>query len=329
MEKELKNNLSLINVDEMKVLFLKYGVIVGFLILIVTATILYPGFLSTTNIMNMYSQLAIVGVMSIGMTFVLLTGGLDMSVGGIYASSAVLYAIFANSMPIGVAMITTVVCGVAAGAFNGLLITRFRVTAFIATLGTGSIFTGIALLVSNANPIFVQKEGFKWLGSGGLVGLPVSVILLFTLYIIAGIVLAFTVYGRSIYAVGGNPEASRLSGLKVKLLTSSTYIISGACASIAGLIIASRLGQGQANIGETITLDVIAAVVIGGTSLAGGQGAIWRTVVGGSVLIALSNIFDSMALSPYWQSIFTGVIIIAAVMFDFYTRSKLSKIGKA
>ncbi|MBU8877515.1 ABC transporter permease [Bacillus sp. FJAT-29790] len=306
-------------------LFLEYGTVVAFIIIIVAATILYPRFLVPENLLNIYSQLSIIGVMSIGMTFVLITGGLDMSVGGIYAASAVLVASLADSLPLVIVMVITILFGFTLGLLNGIVVTKFNVPAFIATLGSGSIFTGMALLYSKSQPFYVEKTSFQWIGSGYVSVIPVSVILLFLAYIIAGVILTFTTFGRSLFSIGGNKEASRLSGLRVNGITTSVYGISGICAAISGIIIASRLGQGQANIGETIVLDVIAAVVIGGTSLYGGQGAIWRTFIGGSTLIILSNVFDSMAMSPYWQSIFKGIIIIGAVMFDFYTRSKLNK----
>ncbi|WHY94720.1 ABC transporter permease [Neobacillus cucumis] len=306
-------------------LFFKYGVVVVFVFLLVLASILYPGFIRSSNILNMLSQLSIIGVMSIGMSFVIITGGLDMSVGGIYALSAVVVASLADKMPTPVAVVITLAIGIVAGLLNGVLVTKFKVPPFVATLGTGSMFSGFALIYSNAQPFMVQKESFRWLGSGYLGNIPVSVIFLFAGYILFSIILSYTTYGKSIYSIGGNPEASRLSGLRVNWITTSTYAICGLCASISGLIIASRLGQGQANIGDLIVLDVIAAVVIGGTSLSGGQGAIWRTAIGGGILIMISNVFDSMSLSPYWQSVFKGIIVIGAVMFDFYARSKVNK----
>ncbi|MEH7505515.1 ABC transporter permease [Neobacillus drentensis] len=327
LEKDIRlKNVPLKKFQDSSYLLFKYGVVVAFVILIILATILYPGFLRTDNLLNMFSQLSIIGIMSIGMTFVMITGGLDMSIGGIYAASAVIVASLADGTPLVIAFGITLIIGFAAGLINGLLVTKLRVPPFVATLGTGSIFTGIALVYSNAQPFFVQKQSFQWLGSGYLIGnIPVSVVLLFAAYIITGIILAYTTYGKSLYSIGGNFEASRLSGLRVNWLIISAYGLCGLCASVSGLIIASRLGQGQANIGDLIVLDVIAAVVIGGTSLSGGQGAIWRTVIGGSILIILSNVFDSLSLSPYWQSIFKGAIIIGAVMFDFYARSKINK----
>lgn len=315
----------MVKTNKYRNLLLEYGTVVAFIIIIVAATILYPRFLLPDNLLNIYSHLAIIGIMSIGMTFVLITGGLDMSIGGIYAASAVLVASLADSMPLIFVLLITIIFGFTLGLLNGIIVTKFNVPAFIATLGSGSIFTGIALLYSNSQPFYVEKTSFQWIGSGYISSIPVSVILLFLAYIIAGVILTFTTFGRSLFSIGGNKEASRLSGLRVNGITSSVYGISGMCAAISGIIIASRLGQGQANIGETIVLDVIAAVVIGGTSLYGGQGAIWRTFIGGSILIILSNVFDSMAMSPYWQSIFKGIIIIGAVMFDYYSRSKLNK----
>lgn len=314
-----------INSKNIKNLLLEYGTVVAFIIIIISSTVLYPRFILPENLLNIFSQLSIIGVMSIGMTFVLITGGIDMSVGGIYAASAVLAASLADSLPIIIVMLITLAFGFILGLFNGIIVTKFNVPAFIATLGSGSIFTGIALLYSNSQPFYVNKESFQWLGSGYIGMIPVAVILLFLAYIIAGIILKFATFGRSLYAIGGNKEASRLSGLRVNGIISSVYGISGLCAALSGIIITSRLGQGQANIGDTIVLDVIAAVVIGGTSLYGGQGAIWRTVIGGSILIILSNVFDSLAMSPYWQSIFKGIIIIGAIMFDAYIRSKLNK----
>ncbi|WP_200931583.1 ABC transporter permease [Paenibacillus sp. Leaf72] len=323
LENQLNRNMERQGLfKNMNSLMLRYGVVVAFIVVVGLSAILYPGFLRPANLVNIFSQLAIVGIMSIGMTFVMITGGLDMSVGGIYALCATLIASYADSMPLPVAFAITLVVGLAAGLINGVLVTRLRVPPFVATLGTGSVFTGIALIYSNAQPFFVQKESFQWMGSGELGAIPIAVFLLFLVYVVGAIVLAFTTYGRSLYALGGNKEASRLSGLRVNWLISSTYGLSGLCAAVSGILIASRLGQGQANIGETIALDVIAAVVIGGTSLSGGEGAIWRTIVGGCILAVLSNVFDSLSLSPYWQSVFKGCIIIGAVMFDYYARTK-------
>ncbi|TSI07891.1 ABC transporter permease [Lysinibacillus sp. BW-2-10] len=310
-----------------KTLSLKYGVVVAFLTLIVVSSFLYTGFLNPTNIFNMLSQLAIIGIMAAGMTYVMITGGLDMSVGGIYAATAVVAASLVDTSSILVAVLVGLCVGLVSGLINGVLVTTLKVPPFVATLGTGSVFTGFALVYSNAQPFFVKNPDYKFFGSHYIGAIPVSVIIMFVIFIILGIALAYTLYGKSLYAVGGNKEASHLAGLKTNKLILSTYMISGLCASISGIILSSRLAQGQANIGASITLDVIAAVVIGGTSLSGGQGAIWRTFIGGSILIMISNVLDSLSISSYWQQIFKGSIIIIAVMIDFYGRNYLQNKG--
>lgn len=308
-------------------LSLKYGVVVAFIVLIVVSSILYTGFLNPTNIFNMLSQLAIIGIMGAGMTYVMITGGLDMSVGGIYAATAVVAASLVDTTSIFIAVLAGIAVGLFSGLINGVLVTTLKVPPFVATLGTGSVFTGFALVYSNAQPFFVKNPDYKFFGSHYIGTVPVSVIILFLIFIILGIILAYTLYGKSLYAVGGNKEASHLAGLKTNRLILSTYVISGLCASISGIILSSRLAQGQANVGASITLDVIAAVVIGGTSLSGGQGAIWRTFIGGAILIMISNVLDSLSISSYWQQIFKGSIIIIAVMIDFYGRNYLQHKG--
>lgn len=315
----------ILNFENIKNFGFRYGVVFAFVVLIIISSIVYNGFLNPTNVLNMLSQLAIIGIMAAGMTYVMITGGLDMSIGGLYAATAVVAASLVDSTSIFVAVIVGLSIGLIAGLLNGVLITYLKVPPFVATLGTGSIFTGFALVYSKAQPFFVKDPAYKFFGSHYLGPIPVSVIILAAIFITLGIILSYTLYGKALYAVGGNREASRLAGLKTNRLIISTYIICGLCASMSGIILSSRLAQGQANIGESIVLDVIAAVVIGGTSLSGGQGAIWRTFIGGSILIMISNVFDSLSISTYWQSIFKGAIIIVAVMIDFYGRSKIQK----
>lgn len=255
-----------------KTLSLKYGVVVAFLVLMLTSSFLYSGFLNPTNIFNMLSQLAIIGIMAAGMTYVMITGGLDMSVGGIYAATAVVAASLVDTSSILVAVLVGLCVGLVSGLINGILVTKFKVPPFVATLGTGSVFTGFALVYSNAQPFFVKNQDYKFFGSNYIGVIPVSVIIMFVIFVILGVALAYTLYGKSLYAVGGNKEASHLAGLKTNRLILSTYMVSGLCASVSAIILSSRLAQGQANVGASITLDVIAAVVIGGTSLSGGKG---------------------------------------------------------
>ena len=297
------------------------GMIVWVLIaLVILCRILYPGFLARDNIFNILSQNAQVGLIALGMTFVMVAGGFDLSVGAIYAAGATVYAMEAKEMALPLAALVALAVGLVCGTLNGVIVTRLKVNPFIATLGTTSIFGGAAYLYSHSAPVLVDRPDFNVLGAGRWFGMPISLVLLIIAYIIGAVVLSKTVYGRSLYAVGGNPEAARLAGLRVDLLKTSTYALVGVLAAFGGMIIASRLSIGQADIAGTMSLDAIAIVIIGGTSLFGGSGAVWRTAVGLLLLAVLTNIFDALALDSNFQSLIKGVIVIGAVALDAFSR---------
>lgn len=285
-------------------------------VLVITSQVLYPGFLDPQNIYNLLSQNAPVGVIAVGMTFVMVAGGFDLSVGPMYAAGAVLYAGLSRSLPLPAAALATILFGLCGGSVNGLLVTRLRVNPFVATLGTSSIISGLAFLYSHSAPIMVDRPDFTTFGTASWLGVPISVEVLFAVFGIGAVVLAKTVYGRSLYAVGGNLEAARLAGLRVDWLRLSTYALVGGLATLAGIIIASRLSIGQADIAGTMSLDAIAIVIIGGTSLFGGSGAVWRTAVGLLILAVLTNLFDALALDTNFQSVIKGLIVIGAVALD-------------
>ena len=290
--------------------------------LVVAAQAVYPGFLDGGNLENLLSQNAQIGIIAVGMTFVMITGGFDLSVGAIYAGGAVFYADMASRMPLGAALLLTVMVGLALGAINGAIITRLRVNPFVATLGTGSVFGGAAFLYSDSAPILVDKPGFDFLGQGTVLGLPTSIWLLIAAFVVGGVVLARSVYGRSLYAIGGNNEAARLAGLRVDALRASTYVLVGACAAVGGAIISSRLGGGQADVGSTVALDAIAVVVIGGTSLFGGEGAVWRSAIGLGIIAVITNVSNSEGWDVSIQSVIKGFIVVAAVALDAYFRGR-------
>lgn len=292
--------------------------------LVILSQALYPGFLDPQNLKNILSQNAPVGIVAVGMTFVILAAGFDLSVGAILALGAVVYATFAERMGLLPAAIVTLAVGLAAGAINGAIVTRLRVNPFVATLGTASMFGGAAFLYSKSAPIVVDKPQFQTLGTEEFLGLPIAVWFLIAAFVAGGAVLSKSIYGHSVYAVGGNDEAARLSGLRVDLIRASTYVLTGTAAVVGGMILASRLGVGQADMGGTVALDAIAIVVIGGTSLLGGEGAMWRTAVGLLILATLTNLFDSLALDQNWQSLVKGAIIVGAVALDAYTRTRRS-----
>jgi ribose transport system permease protein len=299
------------------------GIIIWLLIaLVILCRILYPGFLARDNIFNILSQNVQVGLIALGMTFVMIAGGFDLSVGAIYAAGATVYAMEAKVMALPLAALLALTVGLIAGTMNGLIVTRLRVNPFIATLGTTSIFGGAAYLFSHSAPVLVDRPDFTILGAGRWFGVPISLAMLVFAYAIGTLVLAKTVYGRSLYAVGGNPEAARLAGLRVDFLKTSTYALVGVLSALGGMIIASRLSIGQADIAGTMSLDAIAVVIIGGTSLFGGSGAVWRTAVGLLLLAVLTNLFDALALDSNFQSLIKGAIVIGAVALDAFSRRR-------
>jgi ribose/xylose/arabinose/galactoside ABC-type transport system permease subunit len=306
--------------DRLFRLGLEYAMVPVLIALLVAATIAYPGFLSSTNVSNIISQNAPLGLVAIGMTFIIIGGGFDLSVGSIYALTAVLYAGFARTHSLPVAAAGALGCGILAGVVNGTLITRFRVNPFVATLGSSSAISGLALVYSDAYPIIAENPSFQSLGTGRIGGFPIASIILVVTFVVAGFVLHRTVYGRAIFALGGNWEAARLSGLRVDLLRASTYALTGLLTGIAGLIIASRLNVGQPDIGTLLPLDAIAVVVIGGTSLLGGDGAMWRTAIGLAILATLTNLFYAMSVDVHWQLVIKGLIIVVTVALDAYVR---------
>lgn len=295
-----------------------YGIVALFIALLVVGGIVYDGFFSGNNLRSILSESAPLGVVAIGETFVIICAGFDLSVGSIYAIGATVFAIVGNAHSWVLAGTLPVLLGAALGAINGVVVTQLKVNPFIATLGTGSIYGGSILLLTNNAAYPLERYGA--LGSGQVGPMPISVIVLVVLMVAGGVVLKSTIYGRKVYAVGGNSEASHLAGLRVGLIRGGTYVISGALAAFAGVMEASLLGNGQGNIGANTALDAIAIVVIGGTALLGGEGAMWRTAVGLLIIGILDNIFFSLALNANWQTIFTGFILIAAVAFDMLVR---------
>jgi ribose transport system permease protein len=299
---------------------LNHGMIVVFVLLVIVSAVADPQFLTPTNLWNMLLQWAPVGLMAVGMTYVIIAGGFDLSVGGVYAGAAVLFAGLTNAVGILPALVITLAAGTCVGLVNGIIVTGLQVNPFVTTLGTGFVVRGLALVATGATPILVMKDGFDWLGSGYVLGAPVPAILLVLALLLGGFVLRFTVFGRGVFAVGGGEEAARLSGVPVKPVRTFTYVITGFLAALAGMILASRLGTGQADVGANIELDVITVVVVGGTALAGGEGAMWRTAVGIGLLAVLGNSFDRLQISPFWQLVIKGLIVVLAVAVDSYGR---------
>jgi ribose transport system permease protein len=300
----------------------RYAIVVVLVVLAIVSNALYPGFFDIGNLRNILSQNAPVGMVAVGMTFVIIAGGFDLSVSAIFAACGVAFASFSDHMSIELAFAFALVVGMVGGGINGLIVTRLKVNPFVATLGTASVFSGLAYLYSHSSPVIPTNPSFSTLDDSTLLGIPVSIAIFAIVFAIGAVVLAKSVYGRSVYAVGGNDEAARLAGMRVDGIRFSTYVVTGFCAALAGAIVASRTGVGQADIGASITLDAIAIVIIGGTSLLGGEGAMWRTLVGLLILATINNLFDSLALDTAAQSLVKGLIVIGAVALDSHTRRR-------
>jgi len=309
----------------------RYGALIFLIVLCVVFAILQPAFFSTRNIFNVMRQVSIYGLLAIGMTFVILTGGIDLSIGSVLALAGLVCAAVekgsrlllgagageAHGYGLPAAIAAAIAVGLMAGSLQGLAVSRMKVPPFIVTLGGLSVFRGLALVFSKGQPISAFREPYKFWGQGMIGPVPVPVILFLAFAVIAYIVLRYTKYGRYIYAVGGNQEAARLSGLNVGLLILSVYVIMGFFSGLSGFVLSSRLNSAEQVAGVGYELTVIAGVVIGGTSLTmGGEGGVFGTVVGILLIGVLSNGLTLMNVSPYYQQIIVGLIIIFAVYFD-------------
>ncbi len=299
----------------------KYKSLIGLVLLCIVITIVTPNFLSVSNITNVFTQVSVNAIIAIGMTFVILTGGIDLSVGSTLAiSGAVGASIVKSTGKVFLAIIVAAVIGIAVGLINGLLVSKGKLQAFIVTLATMTIFRGATLVFTDGTPISKLPEAFVKIGNGKLGFMPIPVIITIIIAIIAVYALSQTRFGRYLYALGGNEDASRLSGINTDKIKTLVYVVSGFASAIAGVIITSRIGSASPNAGTGFELDAIAAVVIGGTSLAGGEGTITGTLIGALIIGVLNNGLNLMNVSPFYQSIVKGLVILIAVLLDKKSR---------
>jgi ribose transport system permease protein len=299
-----------------------YGIVLAFVVLFVSLSMASDAFLTTTNLLNILDQWAAVGIIACGSTLVLIAGGFDLSVAAVYALAGVVAAKTAGSLGPELGLLMGVLVGVAAGAANGLIATIGRINPIIATLASGIVIRGLALAISGGMLLTVKDEGFTTLGRDTLLGVKLSIWLLVVVIAATAFLLHKTVYGRYIYAAGGNAEAARLSGVRVDRVRTSMYIVSAVTAALGGLIVASRVATGQADVGVGLEFDVIAAIVIGGTSILGGAGAIWRTVLGVLILALIGNGFNLLNVDINYQRMIYGGLILAAVGMDAWSRKR-------
>ncbi len=308
---------------------LKYGMVWAFIVLIIVAQLVSPTFLTPTNLRNMMSENAALAIIAVGMTCVIICGGFDLSVGSIWGLGAVAFAVTSNHASESVSVLAAVLVGTAAGSINALLITRLKVNPFVATLATSSTFLGAGYVWSNNLPVHVARTDHDFLGTGVVAGLPISGWIIIATFLAGGVLLSRTILGQGFYAVGGSSEAARLAGLRVNLIRASTYLIVGALTGLAGAIDTSKLEVAQTDQGQSLTLLSITCVILGGNALSGGEGAIWRTAIGLLIVATLTNVFDSLAVNRQVQLIIQGVVLVAAVSFDYYVRTVSSRTGKA
>lgn len=304
----------------------KYGILLALLITCVFLSISNEYFLTPRNILNVLRQTSINGILAIGMTFVILTRGIDLSVGSIVALAGVISASLATTSatamvaggpyPALIALAVGVLVGAGSGVVSGIVVSRFSVPAFVATLGMLSAARGLTLLYAGGRPVPALTPEFRWIGTGNILGIPMPVVIFVIVFLVALWVLSSTRFGRHIYAAGGNPHAAKVSGVNVGRIHIYVYVISGALAGLAGMILAARTGSALTQAGIAYELDAIAAVVIGGTSLSGGVGRVTGTLIGALLIGVVNNGLDLLGVESYYQQVIKGVLIVAAVMLD-------------
>jgi inositol transport system permease protein len=296
----------------------RVGLVAALVLLFAALSLARPNFLTVANLINLVRQISINGILAVGVTFVLLTGGVDLSLGSLVALTGVAAASFAHpgQFPVIVPVAIGILAGAACGVLNGVVITRGRVAPFIATLGMMTAARGLALLISQGKPVSNLSGSFTVIGSGQVWGVPLPVLVLCLVALAASVVLRKFRMGRYLYAVGGNQSAARASGVRVNRVKMFAYTLCGALAGLAGVVLAARITTGQPNAGVGYELDAIAAAVIGGTSLSGGTGGAGGTVLGALLMGVINNGLDLLNVPSYYQQIVKGVIIVGAVWMD-------------
>ncbi len=291
--------------------------VIGLLVLCFILSVMSPVFLTTDNITNVITQCTVNAIVALGMTVVVITGGIDLSVGSVLAVAGIVMAmLLKGGYPVPLAMLVCLVIGAFCGFLNGVMITRGKLPPFIATLGMMSMARGIALVISNGRAISSFGPGLRFVGIGQIGGIPVQIMVMVVLYIIIFYLLRYREFGRYIYAIGGNEETTRLSGVNVRRYKTLAYMLSGAITGCAAIVLTAKLNSAQPIAGTGYELDAIAAAVIGGTSLSGGVGKVQGTIIGAIIMSVLRNGLNLLNVSSYWQQFIIGLVIVGAVLMD-------------
>lgn len=314
-----------LNGNAMKDFLKKTAILWVMIVLVIIMSFISPTFFTSQNLLNVVKQASITSVIGVGMTFVLITGGIDLSVGSVMALSGTLAASVAvadKNLPIGLAILIGTGLGALCGLVNGLGVSYIGFPPFIMTLGMMTIARGIPLVYTNGTPIFGLSDAFNSLANSRILGIPTLVYYMIAVCTVGYVILSRTVLGKRIYAIGGNEEAARLSGVPVARLKMLVYVFSGFLAGIAGILICSRITSGNGTVAEGYEMNAISAAVIGGVSMTGGSGSVLGMVVGAMILTIIQNSFDIMGVNSFYQDIIKGIIILLAVFLDLRGKKK-------
>jgi inositol transport system permease protein len=317
-----------LNRDSFNIFVQKYAIVLILIAMIIVVSFLSPVFLQPVNLLNIVRQISVIGLIAMGVTVAIISTGIDLSSGSVVGLASVVAASLAQQpdwpqakfpgleLPLIVALLGGLGVGLACGFINGFLIAKFKIPPFIATLGMMTAARGMALLYSNGRPLSSLTDAYNFIGGGAILGIPTPILILALVGIGTHVMLNNTKFGRYIYAIGGNELAARFSGLNLDRVKIGIYTFAGLLAGLAGIVVSSRISSGQPGLGVGYELDAITAAVIGGTSLSGGIGTVWGTVVGALIIGVLNNSLDLLNVSAYWQQILKGAIIVIAIIID-------------
>jgi ribose transport system permease protein len=298
----------------------EYGLLIGFVLLCAVLSFVSPVFLTPTNLLNVALQAAVVAILAFGQTFVILTAGIDLSVGSVLALTGAVMASITGNNGVLIGILAGLLVGALLGVINGLFVTRARVAPFIATLAMLAIARGLTYIYTQGSPIRVTQAGFNFFGQGVVGTVPVPVLVMLAVFVVCLVVLTQTRFGRYVFAIGSNPEVTRLAGVPIDRYVVAVYAISGLLAGLGALILTGRLAAADPNAATGYELDVIAAVVIGGTSLFGGRGGVFGTLIGALIIAVVANGMVLLNVNPFWTQAVKGAIILVAVLPDSLRR---------
>ncbi|MDD4112241.1 MAG: ABC transporter permease [Herbinix sp.] len=303
----------------------KYATLAVLCLILVVMFFLTDRFFTIKNLSNVGRQISLNAIISVGMTMVIISGGIDLSVGSVVAmSSCICASVLSITGNIILAIMIGMLIGVIVGLINGLLISKTGIAPFIITLSTSSICGGITLVYTRARPIPLNNTPFKAIGQGSISFLPLPTIYMLITFIVFAFIMTKTKFGRYIYAIGGNEKASVVAGIRVKETKTLVYVIGGFLAAFTGVIYTSRLSSGVPSLGAGFDMQAITAAVIGGTSMSGGRGSIWGTLLGAVIIGVLNNALNLLNVNSYYQNIVTGVVVLFAVLFDHFIQTRVS-----